>query len=88
MHVFRKNFLKENKLGIVPLCGYRWCDNQSEKAVQLLCWMEKRIIQHFIGHAGCSKERRLPEGMLVDSYSQPRPGENHRGIVLQFHGGF
>ena len=88
MRVFRKNFLKENQISIVPLCGYRWCDNQSEKAVQWLCWMEKRILQRFIEHAGCLKERRLPEGILVDGYSQPRTDENHRDIVLQFHGCF
>ena len=71
MSVFRKKFLKENQIGIIPPRGYRWYDNQSGKAVQWLCWMEKRILLRFIEHAGCSKERRLPEGMLVDGYSQP-----------------
>ena len=70
MRVFRKNFLKENRIGIILPHGCRWCDNLSEKVVQWLCWMEKRILQRFIEHAGCSKERRLPEGLLVDGYSQ------------------
>ena len=88
MRVFRKKFLNKNQIGIVPPHGYRWCDNQSEKAVHWLCWMENHILRRFIEHAGHSREKRLPEGLVVDGYSQPRPDENHRGIVLQFHGCF
>ena len=82
MRVFRKTFLKKNLIGIVPPRGYRWCDNQSQKAVHWVCWMENCILRRFIEHAGHSREKRLPEGLVVDGYSQPRPEENHRGIVL------
>ena len=51
-------------------------------------WMEMRILRRFIEHAGHSREKRLPEGLVVDGYSQPRPDENHKDIVLQFHGCF
>ena len=52
MRVFCKKFLKKNQIGIVPPRGYRWCDNQSQKAVHWLCWMENCRLRRFIEHAG------------------------------------
>lgn len=38
--LFRRNFLKENTIGMIPYGCYRWKDNQSAKAIQRLLWME------------------------------------------------
>jgi len=34
MKVFRRNFLREEEIGIIPMGGYRYKDNYSCKAVQ------------------------------------------------------
>ena len=55
MRLFRKNFLKKNQIGIVPPRGYRWCENQSQKAVHWICWMENCILRRFIGLTSVAK---------------------------------
>jgi len=88
MRVFRKNFLREEKIGIIPSDGYRFKDNQSRKAVQWLILKEREIGRRII-HAGRGREYRLTEGMPVDGYYEC---ENETGAtlrhVLQFHGCF
>jgi len=87
MRVFKKKFLKEKQIGIIPPGGYRMANNHSVKAIQWLFWMEESL-QRSIQHAGRCREKRLTEGILVDGFSVPRPeeGENHRGLVFQFQG--
>ena len=53
-----------------------------------LSWMEKRILERRIAHAGRCRERRLREGIVVDGYSSPKDEKDHQGLVLQFHGCF
>ena len=50
--------------------------------------MEKRVLDRVIEHVGSGCETRLPEGLLIDGYSEPREDENHKGLVFQFHGCF
>ena len=81
MRVYRKQFLKKFTIGIIPPGGYRRANKQSLKAAQWLTWMEHSTgwsIQHSVN----SREKRLPEGPLVDGYCES-DGEK---IVLQFHG--
>jgi hypothetical protein len=87
LRVFRKMFLESNQIGIVPVRGYRMSNNQSVIALQWLYWMEK-VLDRPIVHAGRCKEKMLIEGILVDGYCEPGINENHKGIVLQFHGCF
>ncbi|XP_025160709.1 uncharacterized protein LOC112589908 [Harpegnathos saltator] len=85
MRVFRKNFLREKEIGIIPSGGYRRVNNQSRKALKWLLWMEHEL-GHTITHAGKSREHRIPEGLLVDGYYETtNPAQRH---VLQFHGCF
>jgi len=63
--VFRKNFLREKKIGIIP-GRYRHKDNHSRKALQWLVWMEREL-GHPIIHAGQRREL-LIEGRRVDGY--------------------
>lgn len=68
--VFRRNFLKEDIIPIMPRGGYREADNQSLIALQWLSWMEK---EHgiIIEHAGRCREKRLKENLLVDGFHEP-----------------
>ncbi|KAB0800406.1 hypothetical protein PPYR_06146 [Photinus pyralis] len=77
--VFRRNFLQENTIGLIPNGGYRMADKQSRIAIQWLLWLEHSEgvrIQHTVN----SREVRLREGILVDGFS---PETN---TVYQFHG--
>jgi len=38
MKVFRKNFLREEEIGLIPLGEYRYKDNHLHKALQWLVW--------------------------------------------------
>ncbi|XP_032690647.1 LOW QUALITY PROTEIN: uncharacterized protein LOC116853627 [Odontomachus brunneus] len=85
MKVFRKNFLREKEIGIIPLGGYRGANAQSRKALQWLLQMEHELGRTII-HAGRGRERHLSEGTLVDGYYETEnPRQRH---VLQFHGCF
>ena len=50
--------------------------------------MGRKILKRPVEHARRCRERRLREGITVDGYSSPQNEENHRGLVLQFHGCF
>lgn len=79
--IYRKNFLKDNTIGIIPAGGYRWAHNQSKKAIAWLVWLEHSL-GHPIMHASRGREFKLPQNLLVDGYYEVN-GESH---VLQFHG--
>ena len=78
--VFRKKYLKENVIGIVPNGGYRLTDTQSVKAIQWLGWMEK-VLDRKIQSTVRGRELRLPENVKVDGFCTGEPP-----IVLQYHG--
>jgi len=61
MKVFRKNFLREKEIGIIPSDRYK--DNHSRKALQWLVWMEREL-GHPIIHAGRGRDQI--EGRRVD----------------------
>lgn len=84
MKVFRKNFLQEDEIGIIPSGGYRNADNQSHKALQWLSWLEREQGQT-IRHAGRSREFQVA-GLRVDGYHAKK--ENNVKYVYQFHGCF
>ena len=63
--VFRRNFLRQNSIGILPRNGYRRADNQSKVAIEWLSWMA-HAGNIFIQHAGNGRGVRLPENLLVD----------------------
>ena len=83
-HLYRKNFLKPNTIGIIPVNGYRRADKHSQKAVEWLLCCEREIGREII-HAGRSREFMLPECFLVDGYLPATlPGE--KNIVFEFQG--
>lgn len=77
--LYRKNFLRQDTIGVFSPRGYRLCDNQSRKAVAWLLWTERRLNLRIV-HAGYNREHRLRENILVDGYCEQ---QNH---VFQFHG--
>lgn len=79
--IFRKNFLKDDSIGIIPTSGYRWTHNQSKKAISWLVW-EEHCRGHRIIHAARTREFKIPQNLYVDGYYE-RDG---RAFVLQFHG--
>ncbi|XP_070167752.1 uncharacterized protein [Polyergus mexicanus] len=87
MTVFRKNFLQQNTIGVIPTGGYRKATNHSRKALQWLIWKEREL-GHSIDHAGRSREYRTIDGTLVDGYYETPDTETPRRHVLQFHGCF
>uniref|UniRef100_A0A1Y1LSM0 DNA-directed DNA polymerase n=1 Tax=Photinus pyralis TaxID=7054 RepID=A0A1Y1LSM0_PHOPY len=76
--VFRRNFLQENTIGLIPPGGYRCGDKQSKVAIKWL--LLKAQYAPDLKHIGNSREVRLQEGLLVDGFS---PATN---TVFQFHG--
>ncbi|XP_067203729.1 uncharacterized protein [Linepithema humile] len=87
MRVFRKNFLREREIGIIPPGGYRRANTQSRKALQWLVWKEREL-GHNITHAGRTREYRLQDGTLVDGYYELVENGITHYHVLQFHGCF
>ncbi|KAK5650288.1 hypothetical protein RI129_001317 [Pyrocoelia pectoralis] len=65
--VFRRLFLKENTIGLIPKGGYRRADKQSKVAIQWLRWVEHSQ-QLTIQHAGKAREFKTPSGIKVDGY--------------------
>lgn len=67
--VYRRNFLKENRIGIIPSCGYRLADKQSKEAIKWLISEEKKHNINIL-HAGNGREFRPPElkNIKVDGY--------------------
>ncbi|KAK4874279.1 hypothetical protein RN001_013639 [Aquatica leii] len=64
---FRRNFLINNTIGLIPPGGYRLNDKQSSIAIKWLDWVAQNS-NISIQHAGNAREFRLPEGILVDGY--------------------
>ena len=62
--VFRRNFLHEKTIGLIPNSGYRWADRQSLEAIQWLVWEEKQR-NITINHATRTREKKVA-GMKVD----------------------
>ncbi|KAK4880439.1 hypothetical protein RN001_008585 [Aquatica leii] len=77
--VFRRNYLTENSIGLIPPNGYRMADKQSTIAIQWLLWLE-HTLNIKIQHAGNSREVKLKEGFLVDGFCHAT------NTVYQFHG--
>ncbi|XP_024945855.1 uncharacterized protein LOC112495116, partial [Cephus cinctus] len=65
--VFRKNFLRDEQIAILPPGGHRYSDKQSRKAILWLLSLEHRLGCAIV-HAGRTREYRLPEGTPVDGY--------------------
>ncbi|XP_031338143.1 uncharacterized protein LOC116167047 [Photinus pyralis] len=64
--IFRRSFLKQNTIGIIPKGGYRRCDTQSVIATRWLL-LEERNRKLNIVHSGRQKEARVG-GVKVDGY--------------------
>lgn len=93
-YVFRKNFLKPQKIGLVPPNGYRRADNQSQKAIEWLLYCEKEIGCEIV-HSGRAREYYLKEGYKVDGYldssnrdvaSTSNINSSEKGMVFEYQG--
>ncbi|XP_029165854.1 uncharacterized protein LOC114936725, partial [Nylanderia fulva] len=87
MRVFRKNFLREREIGIIPTGEYRHANIHSRKALQWLIWKERELGRHII-HGGRAREYRLRDGTLVDGYYESVENNVTQYYALQFHGCF
>ena len=87
MRIFRKNFLKENQIGLIGN-GYRLVNKSPPKALQWLLWMEEKVLNSPIQHALRSCEKHTLMGFPVDGSCKPFENEKHLGVVLNFHGCF
>lgn len=67
--IFRRNFLSDNLLGIIPTKGYRMGNQQSQMSIKWLLTEELRLGCKII-HAGNGREVRLQSGELVDGYAE------------------
>uniref|UniRef100_A0ABD2WZ65 DNA-directed DNA polymerase n=1 Tax=Trichogramma kaykai TaxID=54128 RepID=A0ABD2WZ65_9HYME len=85
-YMFRKKFLKENTIALIPPAGYRRCDTHSQIAIEWLLLCEHEVGCEII-HAGRSREHCLMEGYRVDGYLGPTDG-SPRGTVFEFQGCF
>ena len=82
--VFRKNFLRDDSIGLIPHNEYMRADTHSQKAIEWLLW-EGKCRGCTIIHVGRSREYVLKEGPRVDGYLKIR---GDAGIVFQFYGCF
>ena len=81
--LYRKKYLKENMIGIIPPRGYRKVDNHSKIALKWLCYEEKKIEPEKIISAARGREHYIQSlGIHVDGYRE-NGSEKH---VYQFHG--
>lgn len=64
--VFRRNFIKEDQIGLIPERGYRNVDPQSRIAMQWLIKQEKEL-KIKISHAGNGREIKIA-GLKVDGF--------------------
>ncbi|XP_044591938.1 uncharacterized protein LOC123270042 [Cotesia glomerata] len=84
MLFYRRNYLKEKQIGILPRSGYRLADNQSRVAIEWLTWLEhKQNIK--ITHALRGREVVTPSGVKLDGYREDKNGQK---FAYQFHGCF
>jgi G:T-mismatch repair DNA endonuclease (very short patch repair protein) len=79
--VFRRNFLKDNVIGIIPPSGYRFCNNQSKIGIKWLITKEREY-NTVIQHSGNAKEYRTETGHYVDGYAVI----NNKKTVFEFNG--
>ena len=79
--VYRKNFLREDTIGLIPYDGYTRVNNNSQKCVKWLLWEEKSRDCETI-QAGRSRQYVLKEGLRVRGYLKIR---EDAGIIFQFH---
>ena len=82
--LYRKSFLKDDIISIIPAGGYRKTNNHSRISLEWLLVLEKET-GHDIIHAGSNHEYRLKENILVDGYYED---ENNLNYVYLFHGCF
>ncbi|CAB0040036.1 unnamed protein product [Trichogramma brassicae] len=85
-YVFRKKFLKDNTIALIPPAGYRRSDKHSQISIEWLLLCEHELGREII-HAGRSREHCLIEGYRVDGYLGPTDG-SPRGTVFEFQGCF
>uniref|UniRef100_A0ABD2VT53 DNA-directed DNA polymerase n=1 Tax=Trichogramma kaykai TaxID=54128 RepID=A0ABD2VT53_9HYME len=85
-YMFRKKYLKENTIALIPPEGYRRCDTHSQIAIEWLLLCEHELRREII-HTGRSREHCLIEGYRVDGYLGPTDG-SPRGTVFEFQGCF
>lgn len=81
--IFRKNYLKEKTIGIIPAGGYRKVDNHSRISLEWFIFEEYKLgNQKKILHAGRGREYYITElGIHVDGYRE----EEGKKLVYQFH---
>jgi hypothetical protein len=79
--IFRRNHLKDDEIGLIPVQGYRWVDTQSKIAIKWMLSIERETGIN-IRHAGNGREHRLASGELVDGFSN----ENNQEIIYEFLG--
>ncbi|XP_074111400.1 uncharacterized protein LOC141535387 [Cotesia typhae] len=65
MLFYRRNFLKEQQIGIVPRSGYRLGDNQSRIALEWFTWLEEKNNISIV-HALRDREIKTPNGVKLD----------------------
>ncbi len=58
MHVFRRNFLIAQSIGIIPHGGYRGKENQSLEGLKWLKWVSDQT-GRYIQHAGNGHEKQI-----------------------------
>lgn len=87
MAAFRRNFLQEGKIGIVPPGGYHGRGKQSHIALKWLDY-EAHKRGHKIQTIYTSREVMVM-GRPVDGYAEvPRPDGTVEKIIFQFHGDY
>ncbi|KAG8233074.1 hypothetical protein J437_LFUL013074 [Ladona fulva] len=79
---FKKNFLKNNCVSIIPAGGYRWRDRQSHEAMMWLIFEERRRGIR-IRHAGNDQEARFM-GKKVDGLHK----DCENTTVFEYYGRF
>ena len=82
--LFRKNFLKNETIGIIPTVGYAQTGENSQEAISWLLCIERDQGKTII-HAGRSREYVLTEGLRVDGFLPPSK-ENEKGTVFEYYG--
>lgn len=75
--VFRSKFLEPDTIGVLPVAGYRFVDNQSIIAIKWLCLVEEELGIE-VRHAGRGREVLIEGVGRVDGI--------HEDTVFEFHG--